>query len=315
LVRTIAVPGVALGSSLTRDGRLLLVADDRGAEVVSVAGAEKGSPDPVLGSLQTPASAPGRENGAIETASSASGRYVFVSLEYGTPRGAIAIFRLAAGAIPHVSPRDYVGLVRLGQAVVGSALSPNGQDLFVTSESAEGAPRLPPGTLSERGNDGSLSEIAVGAAERSPPRAVLASVFAGHQPVRVAVSNSGAVLWVTARADNRLLAFSAHRLVTDPSHALLATVKVGTAPVGLALFDHDRRIIVADSDRFNTRGARAALTIVNTHAALSHKPATIASLRSGLFPREIAIDQPNDLALITNFGSDQLETVRLGRFR
>jgi hypothetical protein len=46
-------------------------------------------------------------------------------------------------------------------------------------------------------------------------------------------------------------------------------------------------------------------------AALAHKPAVTATLRAGLFPREIAIDQRDNTALVTNFASDQLEIVPL----
>jgi DNA-binding beta-propeller fold protein YncE len=144
---------------------------------------------------------------------------------------------------------------------------------------------------------------------------VLASVPAGHQPVRVQVSPSAATVWVTARADNRLLAFSADRLLSDPSSGPQPSVKVGTAPVGLALFDHDSRAIVADSNRFDTPGAHAALTIVNANAALAHQPATIATPPADGFPRQIAIDDHNQTALVTNFGSKQLETVQLDYFR
>lgn len=43
-----------------------------------------------------------------------------------------------------------------------------------------------------------------------------------------------AQVWVTARASDDVLCFAAARLVTDPSHALVAAVRVGEAPVGLA---------------------------------------------------------------------------------
>jgi DNA-binding beta-propeller fold protein YncE len=315
LVRTIAVPGEAVGSSLTRGGRLLLVADGRGADVVSVARTEHGEPHPVLGSLQPPSSAPSGVGGAIETTSSANGRYAFVSLEFGNPRGAIAVYDLGTGPTPQISSDDYVGLIKLGEAVVGSAVSPDGQTLYATSELAAGSPHLTRAGAAGSGNDGSLSVIDVNAAERGSSHAVASSVPADSQPVRIALSPSGSVVWVTARASDSLLAFSAHRLKTDPARALLATVKVGAAPVGLATFDHGSRIIVADSNRFNARGAHAALTIINARAALAHHRAVIASLPSGLFPREIAIDPRHNIALVTNFGSDQLETVRLGRFR
>jgi len=315
LIRSITVPGEAVGASLTSGGRFLLVAGGQGAAVVSVARAERGEAHPVLGTLRPPASAHLRAAGAIETTSSADGRYVFVSLEYGNTGGAIAVYDLGTGQRPRLGAAGYVRSITLGEAVVGSALSADGRDLYVTSELA-GNPMASgrPGSNALQ-SDGTLSVIDVNAAQRASVHAVIATVPAGRQPVRVAVSPNGAIIWVTSRASNSLLAFSASGLLTNPTTALLATVKVGTAPVGLAVFDHGDRIIVADSDRFSSRGEHAALTIVDTRAALAQRPAVLATVRSGRFPREIAIDQSDQTALVTNFASDQVETVQLRRFR
>lgn len=86
--------------------------------------------------MRPPPTAHLRATGAIETASSADGRYVFVSLEYGDRGGAIAVYDLGSGRSPGFGAADYVGAITLGQAVVGSALSPDGRDLYVTSEIA-----------------------------------------------------------------------------------------------------------------------------------------------------------------------------------
>ncbi len=315
LIRGITVPGQAVGASLTRDGRLLLIADGQGAAVLSVARAERGAAHPVLGTLRPPPTVRLRAAGAIEITSSADGRYVFVSLEYGNPGGAIAVYDLGNGRAPKLGAAGYVGSITLGEAVVGSALSADGHELYVTSELA-GHPLASERAGSDAlGSDGTLSVIDVNAAERASVHAVIATVPAQRQPVRVAVSPSGSIVWVTSRASNSLLAFSASRLLTNPTTALLATVKVGSAPVGLALFDHGARIIVADSNRFNARGAHAALTIVNARAALARRPAVLATVRSGRFPREIAIDQHDQTALVTNFASNQIETIQLRRFR
>ena len=304
-IRTISVGGEAVGCSLTQDGRLLLIADGQGATVVDVARAETGAPDPVLGSLRPPVSAHLRAAGAIETNSSSDGRYVFVSLEYGTPDGAVAVYDLGDDRHPRFGPDDWVGSAPLGQEVVGSALSPSGTQLYVTSEVAATA-----GTgQAALKHDGTLSVLNVARLEHTPARAVIATVPAGLQPVRDAVSPDGATVWVTARASNRLLAFSAHRLTSNPAHAQIGATKVGTAPVGLALLDSGRRALVADSDRFNAAGAHSALTVVNTSRALAHRSANVATLRAGGFPREIAIDPHDNVALVTNFGSDQLEVV------
>jgi DNA-binding beta-propeller fold protein YncE len=342
LIREVPVPGEAVGSSLTRDGRLLLISSGQGATVVSVARAESGARDPVLGTLSPPRSAHLQAQGGIETASSANGRYVFVSLEYGQPDGVIAVYDLGSSSAPRFGPADYVGAITLGDAVVGSALSPDGRFLYVTSEvgresrsqrlamrarvrrllsrDRSGRPgarnrRLLSNDLNALEPEGTLSVISVATAEHDPAHAVLATVPALDQPVRVAVSPNGFIVWVTARASDRLLAFSTRRLLTDPSTALVAEVQVGTAPVGVAVFDNGNRVIVADSNRFNARGAHAALTIVNAAAALAHHSAVVATLRAGLFPREVAIEPDGLVALVSDFGSGQLETVDLARFR
>ena len=300
----------AVGSSLTRDGRLLLVASGRGATVLSVSRLERGTAHPVLGMLSPPPRAHLQALGAIETASSADGRYVFVSLEYGARGGVIAVYDLRRTGAPQFGAGDYVGAITLGDAVVGSALSPDGRYLYVTSELAAHH-----GGVAGHEPQGTLSVIGVATAERDPGRAVLATVPAQHEPVRVATSPDGSVVWVTARASNRLLAFSAARLLTDPARALIAEVTVGAAPVGVAVFDHGDRVIVADSDRFDTPGAHAALTVIDARAALAHRNAVIATLPSGAFPRELAVAPNDQLVLVSNFASDQIESVNVSHLQ
>jgi hypothetical protein len=49
------------------------------------------------------------------------------------------------------------------------------------------------------------------------------------------------------RESNALLAFSAARLRSDPSRALIANVRVGQRPIGLAALRGGGRILVANS--------------------------------------------------------------------
>ncbi|HUA07500.1 MAG TPA: YncE family protein [Solirubrobacteraceae bacterium] len=295
LVRTIKVPEQAVGSSLTRDGRYLLVADgDGGTTVVSVQKAETGARHPVLGTL-TPPTNPIGGQGAIEVTPSPDGRYAFVSIEYG---GGVAVYDLAAALAHHFRGSHYLGLIPLGQAVVGTAISPNGRWMYATSELARGA-----------GPDGSLSVINLSKAERHPGKSVVATVLAHCSPVRVAVSANGAVVWVTARESDQLLGFSAGALRRDPSHALIAAVGVGEAPVGLAIVDGGRDVVVADSNRFDVSGAEPSLMVVNTSAALAQRPAVVGTIPTGNFPREMALEPNHKTLLVGDFGSEEIQAV------
>ncbi len=87
------------------------------------------------------------------------------------------------------------------------------------------------------------------------------------------------------RASDDVLCFAAARLLTDPSHALVAVVRVGEAPVGLTAVRDGTLIVVADSNRFNAPGAHADLTVINVADALDGRPALVGHIPAGLFPR------------------------------
>jgi 6-phosphogluconolactonase (cycloisomerase 2 family) len=161
----------------------------------------------------------------------------------------------------------------------------------------------------ERGQQGTLTVINLDRAETDPGASVAVTVTAGCSPVRVATSADGRVVWVTARGSDRLLAFSAARLRTDPAHALIASVEVGEAPVGLALVDRGQRIVAADSNRFGTAGAASSLAVISVPRALAGQPALLGYLRPGGFPREMALEPSGRILLVTDFSSQQLEAV------
>jgi DNA-binding beta-propeller fold protein YncE len=295
LVRVVRETSPALGNVLAPGGRYLLNTDDgSGAEVVSVSAAEDGGRPAVAGELT---SGPANGGGAIEVAVTANGRYAFVTLE---DSQAIAVFRFPRALSQGFGPADYVGSVPTQIAPVGLAISPDGRWLYSTSEAEQ-----PPSMM------GSLSVISVARAETDPSAAVVARVPAGCSPVRVITSADGDVVWVAARASDALLAFSARALRTDPSHALIADVRVGELPVGLALVRGGSLIVVADSDRFGVSGAHASLAVVDVPDALSGRSALLGYLPAGAFPREMAVVPGGKVLLVSNFGSDRLEGVRL----
>jgi DNA-binding beta-propeller fold protein YncE len=328
LVRTLSgLPGgqsfEALGEALTPDGRYLLVAGNHGAVVISVACAESGAAHPVLGTLSDPYA-----SGGIEVTVSRDGQYAFVSMENSQ---AIAVFRLHQALTSGFGSGDLAGQIPTGLAPVGLAVSPDGKWLYATSELApavspaqpEPAPvgspppvgpsTSPPtpvgGSAAPAYSGGSVQVMSMARAETSPATSVMAAVLAGCNPVRVVVSASGQVLWVTARGSDAVVALSAERLRSDPRRALLGWLRVGEAPVGLALTSNGSRLIVADSNRFLTPGRSASLAVIDTAAALAGRPALLGYLPAGRFPRDISVASGGQL-LVANFMSGQLETVQ-----
>ena len=118
---------------------------------------------------------------------------------------------------------------------------------------------------------------------------------------------------MTARASDDLLCFSAARLVSSPSRALVAVVRVGEAPVGLAAARGGSLIVVADSDRYGAPGATADLDVVSVADALAGRAtAVLGHVAAGSFPRDMAATAGGEGALlVTNNLSGQLEAVEV----
>ena len=290
----------ALGLDLTHDGRYILVAQGRGAVVLDVSKLSAGEENAIVGSLI------GQDgDSAIEVTVSLDDRYAFVSQEYGpnltAAIGGIQVFDLQKAFNTGFTASAYVGYLSLGQAVVGSRLSPDGRILYVTSEIVQQTNSSQP--------QGGLSIIDVPTLATDPAKALLGTVYAGCQPVRIALAPAGETVWVTARASNKLLAFDAAKLLDDRENALLTSVQVGISPVGVVFVDNGRRIITADSDRFNTTDATSGLSIIDTQAALGGPEDSLGSITTGPFPREFAVSPDGNTFLVTDYDSDQVQAV------
>jgi DNA-binding beta-propeller fold protein YncE len=297
LVRLVSLPANlagANGMAMTPNGRLLLVAGSTATAVLSVPALEAGTNADVVGILADAG------EGQFEVAVSADGRYAFVTDEI---TGGLSVFNLAL-ALQHgfSAPGVAVGIVSLADGAVGIAISPDGQQLYVTTYGAYGP-------------HGQLWLIDAARAESGATgAAVLRHVAAGCQPVRVAVAPDGRTVWVTALQSDALLAFSTAGLESDPSNALRAVVRVGSEPVGLLLVDGGRVALVANSNRGLVPGTGSTqpqtISVVNTSAALGHRAALIGVVPAGLFPRDVTFDQATGRVLLANFNSDSIEEFR-----
>lgn len=317
LVRVLPTGGGTYGLTVTADGRYLLdtvqpvgdATSPQGVQIIDIQKAIAGQPGAILGTVPT-----GTGTGPIEVALSNDERYAFVTNEDNETVGVIDFRKaLATGG----SPASLIGDIPVEEAPVGLAFSPDGRYLYISNEAANATdPGYDPtachtptgiGTGTTPGPEGTLTVVNLPKAERDPAGSVLSSVYAGCSPVRVILSDGGRVAWVTARAQDDVLAFSTRRLISDPSHALISTTPVGVAPVGIQLFDHNRLIAVADSNRFTT-GQAGTVSILDYRKALggAGASATVGTFVAGDFPRQWGLTEDGRYLYLTEYSSNTL---------
>jgi serine/threonine protein kinase/DNA-binding beta-propeller fold protein YncE len=286
-VTPVPASGAQKTLAITHGGQYLLAAAHSGAYVISVAKAEAGDgTGAVLGTLAGP---PG--NPSNEVLASADGKLAFITFQN---HGDVAVFDLQQAIDGGFGQAGYLGLVQLGAGSQPQAMaeSPDGRWLYVTGESQQGR----------------LYVVDMTKVATDPQHALTDSAAAGCAPARVIVSRSGDV-WVTDRDSNTLVAFSAAKLLSDPSHSIIARVSVGQNPIGLSFVDGGQDILVADT---NTRGAPRPgnLALVSTQLALQGGgQALVGFLPSGQEPREVGMT-PGGVLQVTENGSGQLQAIK-----
>jgi DNA-binding beta-propeller fold protein YncE len=267
------------------------------------------------------------DEGSFDVVMSPDGKYAFVANEYGVAPGATAEGNIGVVALQYdssgvVSVGTLVGQISTGgQTIAGIAISPDGSRLYATSEvegtftnAAGGSnPILTrTGCYQQAGGgtqaNGLLTVIDVAKAEASvSSAAIISTVNAGCSPVRAVETADGSTLWVSARGDNRVLAFSTGMLETNPGNALLGYADTGgTAPVGLRLFDSDKLLAVANSNRFGT-GIMANATVLSV--AVPASASVVQTISTGLFPREVTVGSDDKTLYLTNYNSGSFQVI------
>lgn len=306
--------GSPYGMVLTHDGRLLIVASDDRVAFLDPLRLIAGSPDAVLSYLRDAPDA-----GRVYANVTPDDRWLFLSDESAR---AISVVDLARARASSFDAEAVVGQIPVGRAPIALTFSPDHRLLYTTSQVAPESYGWPPvcrapgsDTLRQRSTyaKGAILVVDVARATRHPASSVVGAVSAGCNPVRLAISPTGAIAYVPARTDNALLAFDTRKILADSGNALIARVPVGQAPVGVAVLDKGATIAVTSSNRFATGDAASSLTIIDAAKVRSGAGAVVGTVPAGVFPRELALTRDRRTLLLTNFGSKTLTVIDVAR--
>ena len=284
-----------------------------------------------------PRNANSKAPGTFDLAVTPDGSYAFVANEYGnvsnvpldwtgtvgiirTPRDELGRFTTETRALLQNNSTYYI-YVEGANALPGVTVSRDGRFLYVVHEAAippyenptnSSNPILVTGkTCLQRESDpaaynGLLTVIDVFKAIAGyGQNSILRTIASACSPTRVVETQDGRYIWVAARGSNKVLAFDVWKLLFSPNDALVGHGDSGgTAPVGLALFNNDGLLAVANSNRFTdgTRGTtNVAILDVRNFSGVAVK-ATIDSENIYSFPRGVTLGPDGTTLYVANFG-------------
>ena len=327
LSRTIPTEGAPLGMVLTPDEKLLIGALDDRLVFLDTARMMSGESGAVLGYLREPeyhADLGGMKvstPGAVYVSTTSDGSLLFESDEWAQR---ITVIDLEKARNSHFSADSIIGTIPTGGLPIGLVFSRDGRYLYSTAEAAASEWNWPIECV-EEGQDpskakpaypqGAVVVIDVARARTDPAHAVIAKVPAGCSAVRLAISPAGDRIYVTARNGDMLHAFDAKKLVHDPNRSALGKVLVGRSPVGVEVVDKGRKVVTANSNRLAKGDGKQNLTVVAAAKVRSGAAAVLGEIPAGSFPRELRLTADGRTLLVTNYNSNNLELVDVGRLR
>lgn len=310
----------ANGVTLLPGGKTLVVGvGDAGVAFVDVQDAIHGAAKPYF-------AAQGKSAGTYDVVSTPDGKYLFAANEYGHfqgQRGNVGILAVRFDAVGRVRSARTIGHIPAGNKVPSLAISPDGSRLYVAREilptkgvarfSAASNPVLAKNDCVQRIGtpprpNGLITVVDVkrAIAAGSGQSAILSEVAAGCSPVRVIEAKDADTLFVSARGDNKILTFSPHLLDSDPEHAFLRGFSSGgVAPVGIRLFAGERRLLVANSNRFEDSNGGVAVLDVSR----PEQPVIVQTIPAGEFPRNVNLSPDGRSLYLTDYTSRTLEII------
>ncbi|MBS1814085.1 MAG: hypothetical protein JSS87_04350 [Acidobacteria bacterium] len=282
--------------------------------------------DVISGKAQFRVISQGERAGSGYMAVSPDGQYLYVANEYaktsfGNGVGTVGVIALHPSSDGSVHPQAITQVPSV-RTTPGIAISPDGSRLYSVAEvfAARFADKIPGAKNPELRHDNcrqsgdrsmpsgalyvwdtaKLNALPASPAADTMSRARMRVIHAGCSPVRAVITADGKRLYLTARGDDNVIEFDTAKLESDPEHAFLRALKTdGTAPVGLALFNHDHSLLVANSNRFDG-GSGTAAVIDLASGKVTQK------FKAGDFPRNITLSPDGKTLYLTEFNSNTL---------
>lgn len=311
LARVVPVQTSPTGIALTHDGKLLIAAATTAAVFLDVAKMISGHGGAVVGTI-------GKTAGAIQAAASPDDRLAFIAEERAA---AILTIDLGQARKKGFSEKAVIGRIPTGLAPIAMVFSRDGKWMYSTAQAALPAWRWPnackpegvdPATASITRPEGAVVVVDVARAGTEPAASVVARVPAGCSAVRMAMSPGGDRLYVTARNSNAVIAFDATKLAADGAHAKIGMAEVGTAPAPVAVIEGGAKVVAGNSNRFAGGTTGESLTVLDA-AKIGKAGAVVGQIATGAFPREMAVSADGKTLFFSNFGSNSLQMIDIGR--
>jgi DNA-binding beta-propeller fold protein YncE len=321
-LRSIAFIGLggkgANGATFLPDEKTIAVAaGDAGVAFVNVHDAIRGTAKPYFLSQ-------GDGAGVFDVVATPDGKYVFSANEYGVIHGQVGnvgVIGVQTDSGGRVISARTLRQIPAGDKVPSLTISPDGSRLYVVREILpHGKIPNPAGAQNSilakddcvqvigtpPGPNGLITVIDVKRAISSDTTQpiVVAETAAGCSPVRAVETSDASALYVSARGDNRILAFSPRLLETDPDRALLKEFDSGgVAPVGIRLFSHEKMLLVDNSNRF--RGSAGTIAVLDVSGR--GKQPLRETIPSGQFPRDVSLSKDGRFLFVANYTSRSLQ--------
>jgi len=285
-----------------------------------------------------PPSAPAKNRSAFDLAFTVDGRNAFIANEYGSALGGsgtigiLNVVRNAAGDFAGTAliANNFYLEVPGGQYIPGITLSHDGKRLYVTAETAinlaaaNPTKSTNPALVNSKCSDGNINglltiiDVQKAVAGLGMAQSIIKTIAAGCSPVRVVETADGKTIWLTARGDNKVLAFDVPVLIgTNPNNSLIGSADSGgSAPVGLTLFNQEQLLAVANSNRFTPDNPPGDPNITNIAILDVRQPSnakvvnTLASGGLNYFPRNITVDPDDSTLYVTNFNIGTLQVIK-----